>query len=96
MNNKITTSHSRSLFTGSYNVRRIFIPKNEKMQEKAGKGPKTRRQEMGQDREFYIMWCAMLSGDAESYYAKLPDQALEAKYNELLGRMEQEIKNEGS
>ena len=48
---------------------------------------------MEQDRDFYIMWCSLLSGYAESYYAKLPDAVLEQKYNELLGEMEKEIEN---
>ena len=49
---------------------------------------------MEQDRDFYIMWCSLLSGDAESYFAKMSDEALEMKYNELLGKMEQEIEAE--
>ena len=49
---------------------------------------------MEQDREFYIMWCALLSGDAESYFQKMTDQQLEEKYFDLLGDMEKEI--EGS
>ena len=49
---------------------------------------------MGQDREFYITWCSLLSGDAESYFAKMTDDALEMEYNKLLGKMEQEIENE--
>lgn len=51
---------------------------------------------MQQDRDFYILWCSMLSGDAESYFAKLPDDVLERKYVELLGEMEQQIEKEGS
>ena len=46
---------------------------------------------MNQDREFYITWCALLSGDAETYYQKMQDQELEAKYHELLGEVKQEI-----
>ena len=46
---------------------------------------------MNQDREFYITWCALLSGDAETYYQKMQDHELEAKYHELLGKVEQEI-----
>ena len=51
---------------------------------------------MEQDRDFYIMWCSLLSGDAETYFAKLPDAVLEQKYMELLGEMEKEIENERS
>ena len=49
---------------------------------------------MEQDREFYIMWCALLSGDAESYFQKMTDQQLEKKYYEYLGEMEQEIQEQ--
>ena len=49
---------------------------------------------MEQDRDFYIMWCSLLSGDAETYFAKLPDAVLEQKYNELLGKVSKEIESE--
>ena len=49
---------------------------------------------MEQDRDFYIMWCSLLSGYAETYFEKYSDQELERKYHELLGEMEKEI--EGS
>lgn len=52
--------------------------------------------EMNQDRDFYIMWCSLLSGDAESYFAKMPDAVLEQKYTELIAKMEQEIESERS
>lgn len=48
---------------------------------------------MEQDREFYITWCSLLSGYAESYYAAMSDSVLEGKYMELLKDMEQEIEN---
>ena len=51
---------------------------------------------MEQNRDFYIMWCSLLSGDAETYFAKLPDAVLEQKYSELLGEMEKEIEGERS
>lgn len=49
---------------------------------------------MEQDRAFYITWCSLLSGDAETYFEKFSDQELQEKYFELLGEMEKEI--EGS
>lgn len=49
---------------------------------------------MDQNRDFYIWWCGLLSGYAESYFEKLPDQELEAKYLELLGEATKEIEEE--
>ena len=51
---------------------------------------------MDQDRDFYITWCALLSGDAETYFQKMQDEELEAKYHELLGQVSQEIEAERS
>lgn len=51
---------------------------------------------MQQDRDFYILWCSMLSGYAENYFAKLPDDVLERKYIELLDEMGQQIEKERS
>ena len=49
---------------------------------------------MNQDREFYITWCALLSGYSETYFQNMKDQELEAKYHELLGEASQEIEAE--
>ena len=50
---------------------------------------------MEQDRAFYITWCSLLSGYAETYFEQFSDQDLEKKYNELLGEMGKEIEGSG-